>query len=71
LKVGYFADGPWSHCALEKILGSPHFEISFICARFDNPDPYLKSKSLGKNIPFVVNENINSDVFLDFLNGFD
>lgn len=71
MKVGYFGDGPWSHYALEKILGSPHFEISFICAKFDNPDPYLKSRSLEKKIPFVVNENVNSDGFLDFLNGFD
>jgi len=71
VKIGYFADGPWSHHALEKILDSSHFEISFICARFDNPDPHLKLRALEEDIPFLVNENINSDSFYEVLNRFD
>lgn len=71
MKIGYFADGPWSHQALEKILTSTLFEISFICARFENPDPQLKARALEETIPFVVNENINSEEFLEFLDKFD
>lgn len=71
MKIGYFADGPWSHHTLEKILGSSHFEISFICGRFDNPDPHLRLRALEEEIPFLVNKNVNSDSFFEVLNGFD
>ena len=30
MKIGYFADGPWSHKGLEKITGNENFKISFI-----------------------------------------
>ena len=36
MKVGHFADGPWSHNALKKIVSDKRFEISFIVPRFDN-----------------------------------
>ena len=29
LKIGYFADGPWSHNAFEKILNDDRFDIRF------------------------------------------
>ena len=70
MKIGYFADGPWSHIALEKILSSHLFEISFICARFDHPDPYLRLRAVEEKIPFLANQNINSDDFLGLLDKF-
>jgi methionyl-tRNA formyltransferase len=67
LKIGYFADGPWSHQALRKILQDGTLEVAFVCARFDNPDPYLREESERLGIKFFVPENINSEDFLFFL----
>ena len=33
LKIGYFADGPWSHNAFEKIVNDERFDIRFIVPR--------------------------------------
>lgn len=63
MRLGYFADGPWSHRALDRLLADDAFEIAFICARFDNPDPTLREIAAVKNIPFLVHPNINSDEF--------
>ena len=64
MRIGYFADGPWSHLALEKILSNSIFSLAFICARFDNPDSVLRGRAKEKNIPFLVHQNINSDEFI-------
>ena len=64
MRIGYFADGPWSHLALDKVVSNKQFSVAFIAARFDNPDPILKSKAADLGIPFFVEKNINSDSFL-------
>lgn len=69
MKIGYFADGPWSHKALAKIIEDKNLEITFICARFDSTDPFLRMESERLGIPFVINENINSDGFISYLKG--
>lgn len=71
MKIGYFADGPWSHLALDKILSSDKFSIAFIVARFDKPDPFLRAKSANLGIPFFVDNDINSNKFLGILAKFD
>jgi methionyl-tRNA formyltransferase len=71
MRIGYFADGAWSHRALEKILSDKAFSVEFVCARFDNPDPILKEMSLALDIPFFIHENINSDAFLEDLNQYN
>lgn len=63
MRVGYFADGPWSHRALDRLLTDESFEVAFICARFDNPDPILWEMSAARKIPFLVHPNVNSDEF--------
>ena len=62
--IGYFADGPWSHRALDKLLANKEIKIAFICARFDKPDQKLKARSEQENIPFLIHPRINSDEFL-------
>lgn len=64
--IGYFADGPWSHNALYKILIRGDVKVAFVCARFDAPDQVLKEIADKNNIPFLVCQNINSP---DFING--
>jgi methionyl-tRNA formyltransferase len=67
MRIGYFADGPWSHQALDRINKDNTLEIVFICARFDNPDPPLRSAAQILGVPFITNQNINSDEFCEFL----
>ena len=64
LKIGYFADGQWSHQALEKILSDKTLQVSFICARNDYPDQILEAKATANCLKFITHPNINSDEFL-------
>lgn len=66
-KIGYFADGPWSHNALDKLLTDSSIEIKFICARNDFPDPELKVRAKNNNIDFIFDPKINSEEFLDLM----
>ena len=64
LRIGFFADGPWSHKALDLLLSDPGLEVSFICARFSAPDQYLRDKAFDLGIKFYVIQDVNSDSFL-------
>lgn len=64
LKIGYFGDGPWSHRALQLLLGDPSIRIQFICARFDCPDPLLMERAKELKILFLTHPNINLDSFV-------
>jgi methionyl-tRNA formyltransferase len=68
--IGYFADGPWSHRALDKLLSNPEIKIAFICARYDHQDPVLKLKADQFGIPFLVHPNINDEIFLEQIKGY-
>ena len=67
ITVGYFGDGPWSHRALDLLISDSLLSVSFICARYSQPDQHLKKKALELGIPFYVTENVNSDQFLGVL----
>lgn len=67
MRIGYFADGPWSHNALDEILKEKNLEVAFVCARFDAPDPVLRTKAENLGIPFLTHQNINSKDFVEFL----
>ncbi|WP_075590621.1 methionyl-tRNA formyltransferase [Labilibacter marinus] len=63
LKVGYFADGPWSHKAFEKLIKDTSIEIKFIVPRNDTADLTLKNAASKNNIPYIIGHNINSNEF--------
>ncbi len=67
MKLGYFADGPWSHKAFEMIINDKRFEILFVVSRFSKPDLVLKKFAESNNIDFLVFENINSDATVSLL----
>ena len=71
LKIGYFADGPWSHMALDKILSDDCLIILFICARNDKPDNVLRQKCEEIGIPFITHPKINSDEFINLMKDYD
>ncbi|MDC1208359.1 methionyl-tRNA formyltransferase [Litorivicinus sp.] len=62
--IGYYADGPWSHRGLEKLLANAAIKIAFICARYDRQDPVLRQKASESGIPFLFHPDINSSDFL-------
>jgi methionyl-tRNA formyltransferase len=70
-RIGYFADGPWSHRALAKLLSDETLEVAFICARDDNPDGILKAEAAKRNLEFVTHPNINSENFLSRMKAYD
>ena len=65
MKIGYFADGPWAHQAIAKILSRKDVQILFICLRYDNPDLILKKIAGDYAIPCFSVSNINSVQFVD------
>lgn len=69
--VGYFADGPWAHRTLDKLLKNKNVNIAFICTRHDRNDEVLISKSKENNIICLNSSNINSDDFVEYLNSFN
>lgn len=63
-RIGYFADGPWSHLAIDKLIQREDLELAFICARFENPDLVLRKIATKNSIPFLIHRNVNSSEFL-------
>ena len=61
MKIGYFADGPWSHEALELISKNSDMEIVFIVPRYDAQDPILKKWAKKLGVDYIPIKNVNSD----------
>ena len=67
MRIGYFADGPWSHQALDRILATPELSVAFIVARFTSADPVLKQYADSLQIPYILHPNVNDPQFLDWV----
>mgnify|MGYP001440185800 CR=1 FL=1 len=65
LKIGYFADGPWSHLAFRKIISDKSIKIQFIVPRSDTDDFTLKEYARKFSIDYLVPKNINDQKFID------
>lgn len=65
MKIGYFADGPWSHLALERILEDECFEIAYIVPRYDTQDPVLKKWADRLGVDYLCIADVNSEEALD------
>lgn len=71
LKIGYFADGPWSHEAFKKLIKDKGLILSFICVRFDTEDNTLKQYCEDYKIDYLKHQNINSKEFIDWVSEYD
>jgi len=71
LKIGYFADGPWSHNAFLRIINDYRFEIKFIVPRNDTKDETLLDFSKQFKIDYLKLENVNSEQSLKVINDYD
>lgn len=60
MKIGYFADGPWSHRALERICADARYEVAFIVPRFDTRDPVLAHWAERIGADFLLLEEVNA-----------
>jgi len=67
LKIGYFADGVWSHKAFEMLVGDNDISIKFVCVRFDTQDETLKQYCKEHGIDYVKNINVNLAEFIQQL----
>ena len=71
IKIGYFADGPWSHLAFEKIIKDPSIEIEFIVPRSDTEDNKLKFFSDKYGIDYLHPVRINTKEFVKKSSSYD
>ena len=58
MKIGYFADGLWSHQALEKIAKDDRFLVVFIVPRYGIQDPILKDWAERLDIDYLLFKNV-------------
>lgn len=65
IKIGYFADGPWSHKAFEKIIADSTIDVQFIVPRTDTNDLTLKQYSEKYRIEYLHPVKINSLEFME------
>lgn len=65
LRIGYFADGPWSHKAFELLIKDTSIEICFIVPRSDTHDKTLFEYSVKYAIPYLARTQINSEDFYE------
>ena len=70
-KIGYFADGPWSHAAFEKIQSDSEIEIAFIVPRNDTKDDTLKRLAERYDIDYLYPVRINNADFLEKLKSYN
>jgi len=68
--IGYFADGPWSHLALDQLLADTEIKVAFICARWDRQDEHLKQVAEHIGIDFLAHKNINDQGFYQQVSGY-
>lgn len=65
IRIGYFADGPWGHNALLKLLEDETIDICFIVPRNDTKDNFLKEKAEKYGIDYLCPIQVNSDEFYE------
>ena len=63
IKIGYFADGPWSHLAFERIIEDKEIEIAFIVPRNDTTDRTLYNYGKQYSIDYIEDVKVNSEEF--------
>ncbi len=71
LRIGYFADGPWSHKALNLILNDSSVEVAFVCGRYKSTDIHLREIAEKNGIKYFTERNINDEKFIEYLKQFE
>lgn len=64
-RIGYFADGPWSHETFKLLNSDESIEIVFIVPRVDSTDDTLKEFANEFGIDFLFPEKVNTPSFIE------
>lgn len=67
LKIGYFADGPWSHNTFNKLINDTEIQMCFVCVKHNTNDQTLKNYAKIYNIDYLNHKNVNSDEFISII----
>jgi methionyl-tRNA formyltransferase len=65
IRIGYFADGPWSHKAFEMLIQDDSIELIFIVPRSNTNDNTLKDFAFRHKIDYLFPVKINSNEFIE------
>ena len=71
IKIGYFADGPWSHLAFEKIINDNSIEIMFVVPRNDTTDKTLENYARKNKVEYFKLADINKSGSLNKIKTFN
>lgn len=71
ISIGYFADGPWSHLAFEKLIKDEDIEIKFIVPRSDTTDKTLKNYATEFGIDYLSSVKINEPSFIEKVTSYE
>lgn len=69
--IGYLADGPWAHEALELMISDDQIDVEFIVPRFANQDPVLRDMAAANEIDFLPMRNVNDADSLHLLASYE
>lgn len=64
MRIGYFADGPWAHLALEAIEAEEDLEVSYLVLRHGAADPVLGARAAALGVPCFVPPKVNDPAFV-------
>lgn len=70
-KIGYFADGPWSHKAFELLIQDSDIQVCFIVPRVDTQDDTLKKYAGKYGIDYLCPVKVNSEEFVEKAKSYD
>ncbi|MGZ5191710.1 MAG: methionyl-tRNA formyltransferase, partial [Flavisolibacter sp.] len=65
MRIGYFADGPWSHKAFELMIADKDLLIQFIVPRRDTKDQVLIQYAEKHQIDIINDVKVNSQEFYE------
>ena len=65
LRLGYFADGPWAHRALEMVARDPSLQLAFLCVRYPQGDAHLEARARDLGVPLFKVKDVNAAEAMD------
>jgi methionyl-tRNA formyltransferase len=71
IRIGYLADGPWSHLAFNKLIQDPTIDIVFIVPRSDTNDDTLKKYAEKYKIDYLFPIKINSKESIEIVRSYN
>jgi methionyl-tRNA formyltransferase len=71
LRIGYFADGPWSHRTFELLTADADVDVCFVVPRNDTADQFLAEHAERHKIDYLHPIRVNSRSFIETVKGYE